>query len=169
MLGAAQYRTNTDINQSRDMVSPATQPHSVTAFQRMNRETHMITKTRVIESVACLAIAVALTGLPAWSQAGERDSNQKRVVSYVGLDLNSPAGARILYSRLLLAAYAVCEDPHSVRTRVLTPSHPCMRKAMRDAVTTVNRPQLTQLYAAHYNSPPPGSDLGISVARAEQK
>ena len=151
------------------MVSAATQPHSVTAFQLMNRETHMITKIRVIESVACLATAVALTGLPAWSQAGERDSTQKRVVSYLGLDLNSPAGVRILYSRLLHAAYAVCEDPQSVRTRVLTPSDPCMRKAMGDAVTTVNRPQLTQLYVAQYHSPPPGSDLGISVARAEQK
>ena len=129
----------------------------------------MINKTRVIESVACLATAVALTGLPAWSQAGEGDSSQKRVVSYSGLDLNSPAGARILYSRLLLAAYAVCEDPESVSARVLTPSDPCMRKAIGDAVTTVNRPLLTQLYVAHYQSPPPGSDLGISVARAEPK
>ena len=149
------------------MVSPAIWPHSVTAFQLMNRETHMIIKTRIIEAVVYLTTAVALTGLPAWSQAGEPGAVQKTVVSYSGLDLDSPAGARILYSRLLLAAHAVCDDSQSV-IRPRTPNS-CMRKALGDAVTTVNRPLLTQLYVAHYHSPPRGSDLGISVARTDQK
>jgi UrcA family protein len=129
----------------------------------------MITKTRVIESVACLATAAALTGLPAWSQAGEPDTSQKMVVSYAGLDLNSPAGARILYSRLLQAAYSVCDYPQRADLRPLLPSNICIRKALGDAVTTVNRTQLTQLYIAHYHSPPAGSGLGISGARVAQK
>ena len=129
----------------------------------------MITRTlRVMESVACLAAAVALTVLPAWSQAGELDFVQKRTVSYSGVDLNSPTGARILYSRLLAAAYSVCDGVESAHSSVRTPQDPCMQKAMEDAVTAVNHPQVTLLYVATYHSAPPRGDLGISVARIQE-
>ena len=61
----------------------------------------MITKTlRVMESVACVATAIVLTGLPVWSQPGEQDVVQQRAVSYSGLDLNGPSGARRNSSRV---------------------------------------------------------------------
>jgi UrcA family protein len=162
-----QYRTSTERNHSRNMVGLAARSHSVTAFQPMNRETHMITRTlRVMESVACLTAAVALTVLPAWSQAGELGGVQTRVVSYSGLDLNSPAGARILYSRLRAAAYSACDAAESANTSARTSDDPCMRKALGDAVASVNRPQLTELYVARYHSAPAHSDFGISVASA---
>lgn len=152
------------------MVSPAVRLHCVTSFQQMYRETHMITKTlRVMESVACLATAIALTALPAWSQAGDQDSVQMRVVNYSGLDINSPTGARIVYSRLRAAAYSACDASESANTSARTAYDPCIRIALGDAVRAMNRPQLTQLYVATYHSAPPRSDLGISVASVQKK
>jgi UrcA family protein len=67
-------------------------------------------------------------------------------VSYAGLDLSSRAGAEIIYRRLKGAAEHVCG---SVALRQLSQSVrwiSCYEKALSDAVTKLNRVQVTALY-----------------------
>jgi len=97
----------------------------------------------------CAAVAL-FAALPFASRAGNPDTEQTRVVSDKGLDLTTPAGAHEFYKRLLVATDAVCgladrEDPlrHAGWET-------CREKALAGAVRAVNRPLVTQLYAAEH-------------------
>ena len=64
-------------------------------------------KRRSAKSLLMRVAATAIvTVLPLASQAGEPTSEETRVVSLKGLDLNTPSGARSLYSQLLAATDA---------------------------------------------------------------
>ena len=67
-------------------------------------------------------------------------------VSAQGLDLNKPSGARALYARLKHAADVVCT--HGMRVDLAPPSDPkaCYEQALGQAVRSVKRPLLTQVY-----------------------
>jgi UrcA family protein len=75
--------------------------------------------------------------------AGEPAKSIK--VSYADLDLSTQAGAATLYSRIRGAARQVCGDEGTSYT-----DHAiwkgCFKRAVGDAVATVNNPRLTALH-----------------------
>jgi UrcA family protein len=100
---------------------------------------------------AILLASTLLTGsvMALADEPAEADHVEAKV-SASGLDLNSEAGAGEFLTRLIVAARQACtlddkKDPEkNARYR-----H-CYDQAIVDVVRTVNRPVLTQLYAARY-------------------
>jgi UrcA family protein len=70
----------------------------------------------------------------------------QRTVSYAGLDLSSPDGARVLLRRLKFAAAQVCEPLAGRELERHALWQKCYERALADAVKHVDHPQLTALY-----------------------
>jgi len=107
----------------------------------------MTTKIALFSAKTCLSIAALASSvlLAAAVQAGDIFPI-KVTVTTTGLDLNQEAGIRKLYSRLKIAADAVCNDLYRVGLQPVSNYVDCYEKALGDAVQSVNRPQLTQVY-----------------------
>jgi UrcA family protein len=67
-------------------------------------------------------------------------------VSYADLNLNTEAGAEVLYRRLRRAAAEVCNPLGSVHAVVQAGWRACYDKAMNSAVASVNKPMVTALH-----------------------
>ena len=83
-----------------------------------------------------------------------------RKVSYGDLNLNTEAGAEVLYRRLRSAADQVCMSSGSLDAGIRAAWRACYDKAMNSAVASVNKPMLTALHnrlsgisTAHTSSP----------------
>jgi UrcA family protein len=81
-------------------------------------------------------------------------------VSAAGLDLNSEAGAGEFLTRLIVAARTACAFDEKQDLQKNVRYRHCYDQAIVDVVRTVNRPVLTQLYAARY--PNEAERFGIS-------
>src|SRR5882672_481951 len=94
--------------------------------------------------------ALTLVGASSNALAGSPSSALRHVtVRYSELDLSRPAGAQVLYQRLRLAAFDVCDNfAGSFSTRRLAAST-CYENALAKAVQDVNSPQLSAIYRAH--------------------
>ena len=66
-------------------------------------------------------------------------------VSFADLNVNTPAGARVLYDRIHSAAERVCADSDPLQRLA---AGPCARKAEANAIEKLNLPQLTAYYRA---------------------
>ena len=87
---------------------------------------------------ACLAMATPANAASAPAPAG-------RAVSTAGVDFRDPAAVRQLYSRLQMAAEAVC-DSYAANSRVTQADVACVDKALAQVVRKLNRAQLTAVY-----------------------
>lgn len=109
-------------------------------------------------AAACLSMAAtvchATDGLPGNEPA-------KKVVQYGDLNLSNATAVQRLYHRIVSAAQEVCGDrqdrrslQEQVRARI------CVEHSIERAVTAVNHPALTTLYAAKTGrSMPPSTAL----------
>lgn len=113
----------------------------------MNANAH----TRRLSIGRMLLIGIA-AGLPLATQAGEPAKslliNSSIVVSYADLDLNEPAGAHTLYTRLKQAAKKVCgHRPPPMDLDASKAYQDCFQSALNKAVKRVNSQQLYALHA----------------------
>ena len=69
------------------------------------------------------------------------------VVKYGDLDLSNPLGATALYRRILSAAVTVCRPQDDGSLASMSRFQACIHKAIADAVTKVDRPELFAVYA----------------------
>ncbi len=107
-----------------------------------------------------LAIVAAMgLGLAAHTTHADEAAPQ-RVVRYVDLKINTPAGAGTLYRRIKRAANQVCELPNSQDLHVAAVTKVCEVNAIRTAVLAINNPLLNREYAAANHVAP----TSISVA-----
>jgi UrcA family protein len=90
-----------------------------------------------------LAAVVASITVSGYAAAGSQTVQVSKTVSAVGIDVNTPKGARELYLRLKAASERVCGDP---RVGLEPPPSGCVEGALGDAIRSVNRPQLTLVY-----------------------
>jgi UrcA family protein len=67
-------------------------------------------------------------------------------VSYADLNLNTEAGAEVLYRRLRSAADQVCMSSGSLDAGIRAAWRACYDKAMNSAVASVNKPMVTALH-----------------------
>jgi UrcA family protein len=72
-----------------------------------------------------------------------------RTVRYSDLNLNTQAGAAVLYKRIRFAAEDVCGDVHSWQLAEAKAAKACVDRAISTGVRSVNAPMLTSEYNAH--------------------
>lgn len=98
----------------------------------------------------CAATLVAYT-VTAGSATDLSVMNASRtyVVKFQDLDLSRVDGASALYARLRHAAGVVCEPLDSRQLGLAEKYHSCFNKAVADAVASVNRPLVSQVYQSH--------------------
>ena len=76
--------------------------------------------------------------------SGEQPFPSKRV-SYADLDISKPAGARVLYSRIVKAAHQVCEINTALNLATQHLIDRCAERAIDNAVRDVGAPALSAL------------------------
>ena len=92
--------------------------------------------------VSCLAAGNASADI------GNLDDVPKIVVSLAGLEMSTPKGAELGYSRIRSAAKIVCRMDQSRVPQQIARARACFRTAMDDAVGQANRPVLSALHAS---------------------
>jgi UrcA family protein len=90
-----------------------------------------------------LAAVVASIAVSGYAEAGNQTVQVSETVSAVGIDVNTPKGARELYLRLKAASERVCTD-HRVGLQPAPAG--CVEDALGNAIRSVNGPQLTLVY-----------------------
>ena len=99
--------------------------------------------------VLCGVIGAAASG--AVSAASVADDVPRQVVKYSPATLNSDAGVRSLYHRIVKAAEQVC--PVTPGTRFITAAvAECRSQAVARAVHQIDNPRLAALHAANSKS-----------------
>ncbi len=89
--------------------------------------------------VACLAVTSA-------------SAQEQVAIDYSDVDLQTPAGASVLYGRIVRAAHAVCHEVPLLDVHRYLTWKSCSQGAIADAVATVDNPLLT---ARHQREFPP--------------
>lgn len=69
-------------------------------------------------------------------------------VHYSDINLAEPAGAKVLYERLMKAAGLVCAPFESGELAQQKPYRSCVRQAVSAAVADINSPMLTSYYVS---------------------
>ena len=93
---------------------------------------------------AALCCAFGTGAICAHSSAEAEDA-PSRVVRFADLDITQPAGAKVLYGRIRLAAHTVCEQSAGGDPILRPAVHACIDKAIDEAVRKVDAPALTAL------------------------
>jgi UrcA family protein len=93
--------------------------------------------------VGCNTTAASAAGL---SNDAFATAASSYVVRFADLDVSRIEGASTLYARLRQAARVVCEPLESRQMGLSLKYRACMDKAIADAVTSVDRPLLTQYH-----------------------
>jgi len=93
-------------------------------------------------SLAAVCTAVEPTDPPQWT------------VKFADLNISNPKGAATLYARIERAAGEVCKSLEEPNFRSKAHDN-CVHKAIADAVATVDRPALFNVFNAHNAQPTP--------------
>ena len=117
--------------------------------------TRNLAKQIALATVAALGVACA-TGAHADAALVNAPT---RTVHYADLNLNTQAGAALLYKRIRVAAEEVCGDVNSRRLDEAAMAKACVDRAVHGSVQTVNNVKLTNEYNAHT-----GMQKSINVA-----
>jgi UrcA family protein len=111
------------------------------------------TKSLLRVALVAVAVGAALTG------AVRADEVPQIHVKYSDLNVNSSAGAAVLYQRIRLAADRVCEISGSRDLAVWAKERECARHAIAQAVSDVGNPTLTRVYEVKTGVSPTSSEL----------
>lgn len=115
---------------------------------------------------AVAGTALAIGGLSTIARADSLLEPRSVLVRFEDLDTNSTRGAELLYNRIKLAAETVCSDLAPQRSLALSARYTsCVRAALGDAITQVNRPLVTD-YAVARGVVPSEAPIKVKVARA---
>jgi UrcA family protein len=124
---------------------------------RKAQETSMsitTTSTNPRTLIAAAIFSVIISSFGAICSAADTAEASKTVVKYGDLDLSTSQGAAVLYNRIHFAAEGVCSSLNGRDLSSKAHWEICVKQAITGAVTTVNRPTLSLVYAAKYGVPP---------------
>lgn len=128
----------------------------------------MDTKTVFHSALPVLSAAIVACTLVAGTVAAkDHEFTVAYAVSTHGLDLNQPAAAHELYSRLRHAAQVVCTHGMRVDLKPVANEDACIEQALAAAVRSANRPLLTQVYLETHTlrqAAEHGIDVPVQVA-----
>ena len=107
----------------------------------------MKTITRNSKNFLAAVAAVCLASVTITAHADEAANGvPTRTVRYSDLDINTRAGASVLYARIRNAAQQVCGDADSRQLAVSAAVKACVNRAIYTSVRSVNSPKLTSVY-----------------------
>jgi UrcA family protein len=109
-----------------------------------------ITSSRVRSLLASAIFCALAPGFAGVSGAAEIPTPPHSIVKYGDLDLSSPQGAAALYSRIQKAAGSVCWRMYDSDFAYRANKDACLQGAIADAVSKVNRPELSAVYEANH-------------------
>jgi UrcA family protein len=95
--------------------------------------------------IAIASIALTLASSTAAHAADEVAPTL--TVNFADLNLNKPQGAAILFARIRMAARTVCEELRAAGAKESARYKACVQVAISNAVTHVDRPELTEYIA----------------------
>jgi UrcA family protein len=101
-------------------------------------------RNRLYTAISCLLGTLAATGAMSSARADEQ-TPISRVVHFGDLDIGTPAGAKVLYHRIRVAASEVCEPSVTRDLARVQAAHACIEAAVDKAVKQVNSVELTEL------------------------
>ena len=104
-------------------------------------------KNIALATVAALGVASLALGAHADESV---DRVPVRTVHYSDLNLNTQAGAEVLYHRIRSAAEQVCGDVGSRQLAESAAARACVDRAVTAGVRTVNSRLLTSIYDKHF-------------------
>lgn len=112
--------------------------------------TNRIAARGLLSRLACLAIASLSMSAAIVKAADAAPSQKPRTdqVQYGDLNLADLQGTEVLYRRIVLAAEKVCDSGDHRSVQALLRDRRCKELSVSRAVGSVNRPELTALYAA---------------------
>lgn len=88
--------------------------------------------------------AITVCGLHATAKAADQPPPSQKV-SYADLNISKPAGAAVLYRRIVKAAHQVCEDNSVKGLASYQLINHCVDRAITQAVNDVGSPALSAL------------------------
>ena len=107
----------------------------------------MKTITRNSRNFLAAVAAVCLASVAVVAHADEAANGvPARIVHYSDLDINTRAGAAVLYARIRNAAQQVCGNVDSRQLVVSAAVKACVNRAITTSVLAVNCPKLTSVY-----------------------
>ena len=110
----------------------------------------MKTITRNSKNFLAAVAAVCLASVTIVAHADETANGAPaRTVHYSDLNINTPAGAALLYKRIHYAAEQVCGDVGSRQLVQAAAAKACVNRAVFSSVRSVNNPTLAREYNAH--------------------
>jgi UrcA family protein len=127
------------------------------------QESTMNTMTTSTRSTRGMIVAAILTSLissfSAVCNAADSTDVRTTIVKYADLDVATSQGAAALYNRIRFASEGVCSpsDPHDLAA--MSRWQKCVKQAIAGAVSKVNQPALSALYAAKYGVQQPAKIL----------
>jgi len=115
----------------------------------------MTTANRLHSLIAASLFSVLFSSFAALPAAADSLEPLKETVKFGDLDISHPQGAAVLYHRIRAAAQNVCSpfDGSGVSAKMHLDA--CVKKAVADAVTTVDEPALFAVYSAKIGKTPP--------------
>jgi UrcA family protein len=113
----------------------------------------MKTITRNSKNFLAAVAAVCLASVTISAHADEAANGvPTHTVRYSDLDINTRAGATVLYARIRIAAQQVCGDADSQQLVVSAAVRGCVNRAIYTSVRSVNSPKLTSVYNSQVGS-----------------
>jgi UrcA family protein len=100
-------------------------------------------RTKLQTAIYCVLGTAALGAF--WTPVQATEEVPSKTVRFTDLDVATPAGAKVLYHRIRVAAREVCEESlgHDPIVKMAMPG--CVNRAIDEAVKKVNAPYLTAL------------------------
>jgi UrcA family protein len=109
-----------------------------------------ITSTPLRTLVAGAILSVLGFSFATMSSAEEDSRPPQVIVKFADLDISSSQGALALYRRIYSAADNVCWRMYQSEQAYKWNRNVCLRKVIADAVTKVNKPALSAVFASKY-------------------
>jgi len=117
----------------------------------MNTITSTPLRTRVAGAIlGALAFSIATV-----SSAEVPTAPPQVIVKFADLDVSTSQGAAALYGRIHSAAVDVCSRMYVIEQAYRLHKNACLQKVIADAVTKVNRPALSAVFASKFGVSPP--------------
>jgi UrcA family protein len=107
-----------------------------------------MTADRFHSLIAASLFCVLSSGLAALPAAADSFEPLKVTVKFGDLDISHPQGAAVLYLRIRAAAQDVCSPLDGSGLSAKMHMDACVKKAVADAVTKVDKPALFAVYSA---------------------
>jgi UrcA family protein len=109
--------------------------------------------------IAAAILAALIPSLGAVCRAADTADVRQTIVKYPDLDVATAQGAAVLYNRIRSAAEGVCARLDQNDLAAMFRWKACVKGAIAGAVTTVDQPGLSALYAAKYGALQPAKIL----------